>query len=80
MSFKCFLAIAKRLFRNPIKSLSCSIFSNQFSAVNYFRKKAPSWIFKWVLNKPWAIMSEAYLEHSQKSMVECFCKNISFSF
>ena len=32
-------------------------------------------MFKWFLNMPWAIMFEAYLEYSQKSMVESFCEN-----
>ena len=32
-------------------------------------------MFKWVLNRPWEIMSEAYLECSQKSIVERFCEN-----
>ena len=32
-------------------------------------------MFEWVLNKPRAIMSEAYLEQSQKYMVERFCEN-----
>ena len=32
-------------------------------------------MFEWVLNRLCTIMSEAYLECSQKSMVEHFCKN-----
>ena len=32
-------------------------------------------MFKWVLNRHWAIMSEEYLERSQKSMLEHFCEN-----
>ena len=31
-------------------------------------------MFHWVLYRFWAIMSEAYLEPSQKSMVEHFAK------
>ena len=83
MFFKCLLdvfwpVLPRDIFRNPIKSLWWSIFckhSLQFSAFNYFCKKAPSWMFKWFLNSPWAIMSEVYLEHSQKSMVERFSEN-----
>ena len=30
---------------------------------------------RWVLNRPWAIMSEAYLECSQKAIVDHFCEN-----
>ena len=32
-------------------------------------------MFKWVLNRPWAIMSEAYLKYNQKSIVEHFYEN-----
>ena len=84
MSFKYLLdvpswtVLPRDVFRNPIKSLRWGIFceeSQRFLAVNYFCKRAPSQMFKWALNRLWATMSEAYLELSQMSMVEHFCKN-----
>ena len=86
MSFKCLLGVfwpvlPRDVFRNSIKSLSWIIFTNivnnfqLLTIVNYFCKKTSSQTFKWFLNMPWAIMFEAYLECSQKSMVESFCEN-----
>ena len=34
-------------------------------------------MFKWDLNRLWAIMSKAYLERSQKSMVQRFCEKVN---
>ena len=34
-------------------------------------------MFKWALNRLWAIMSKTYLERSQKSMVEHFCDKLT---
>ena len=32
-------------------------------------------MFEWFLNRLWVVKSEAYLEYSQKSIVEHFCEN-----
>ena len=43
--------------------------------VKNFLQKALSEMFEWVLNRFWAIMSETYLKHSQKSKTEHFYEN-----
>ena len=50
---------------------------NDFQLLTIFATKVPSQMFKWVLNRPWTIISEAYLECSQKYIVEHFCKNVN---
>ena len=52
---------------------SCSL------AVNYLHKKAPSWMFKRVLNTPLTdgvTIPGAYLKPTRSSMMEISCKNI----
>ena len=85
MSFKCLLGASFRRIQKLNQKYMVEQFlqryfiydSLRFLSVNYFCKKAPSQMFEWVLNKLWAIISAAYLECSQKSEVECFCKNVN---
>ena len=80
MSFKCYLdIIAKRcILATQLKVYDEAFFAkivNDFQPLTTFAKKASSQMFEWVQNRLCAMMSEAYLESSQKSMVEPFCKN-----
>ena len=71
MSFKCLLDVfwpmlPREVFRNPIKSLWWSNFcehSNDFQPLIILQKKAPSQMFRWVLNRPWQ-----YLRHIQDAV------------
>ena len=78
MSFRCLLAsIARRHIQKPNqKPMVKQFLQTQLTSFKLLAicKKAASLMFKWVLNRPWA-MFEVYLEHSQKSMVESFCEN-----
>ena len=81
MSFRCilqtYLETQSKVYGGAIFAKNFIYDSLRFLSVNYFCKKAPSQMFEWVLNKLWAIISAAYLECSQKSEVECFCKNVN---
>ena len=57
------------------KSMLQHFLQTDFQLLTVTGKNAPSYMFQWVLNRPWSIMSQAYLERSQKSVVEHFYEN-----
>ena len=83
MSFKCLLDCFRQYCQEMYLEPKSKVYSEVFFAkiIKYFQlltifaKEAPSQVFEEALNRLWAIMSDAYLEQSQKFMVECFCEN-----